>query len=57
VYHAWLMLDLYGIFVLIAGTVFSGTYYGFYCEKKWWLVYSVGVSNFFPLRIGMLGRC
>jgi adiponectin receptor len=51
VYHAWLMLDLYGIFVLIAGTVFSGTYYGFYCEKKWWVVYSVGVS----IRCAQLG--
>jgi adiponectin receptor len=44
VYHTWLLLDLYGIFVLIAGTVYSGTYYGFYCESKWWIVYSAGVS-------------
>lgn len=46
VYHTWLMFDLYGIFVLIAGTVYSGTYYGFYCEGGWWVVYSVGVSSF-----------
>lgn len=43
VYHTWLMLDLYGIFVLIVGTVYSGTYYGFYCEPKYWLTYSFGV--------------
>ncbi|KAF2823526.1 HlyIII-domain-containing protein [Ophiobolus disseminans] len=44
VYHTWLLLDLYGIFVLIAGTVYSGTYYGFYCERGWWAVYSVGIT-------------
>ena len=44
VYHTWLMLDLYGIFVLIAGTVFSGTYYGFYCEPSYWIMYSLGVN-------------
>jgi predicted membrane channel-forming protein YqfA (hemolysin III family) len=44
VYHTWLILDLYGIFVLIAGTVYSGTYYGFYCEPSYWIMYSVGVS-------------
>jgi adiponectin receptor len=43
VYHTWLMLDLYGIFVLITGTVFSGTYYGFYCEPAYWIIYSLGV--------------
>jgi adiponectin receptor len=45
VYHTWLMLDLYGIFVLIAGTVFSGTYYGFYCEPNYWIMYSLGVRS------------
>lgn len=45
VYHTWLMLDLYGIFVLIAGTVYSGTYYGFYCEPTYWIVYSTGVRT------------
>lgn len=44
VYHTWLLLDLYGIFVLIAGTVYSGTYYGFYCETEYWIAYSLGVS-------------
>ncbi|KAH3981464.1 hypothetical protein HBI24_077180 [Parastagonospora nodorum] len=44
VYHTWLMLDLYGIFVLIAGTVYSGTYYGFYCEQEYWIMYSVGIT-------------
>lgn len=43
VYHSWLLLDLYGIFALIVGTVFSATYYGFYCERIWWKVYSIGV--------------
>jgi len=45
VYHTWLLLDLYGIFVLIAGTVFSGTYYGFYCEPAYWIIYSLGVRE------------
>lgn len=45
VYHTWLLMDLYGIFVLIAGTVYSGTYYGFYCEPNYWIIYSLGVSN------------
>lgn len=44
VYHTWLQLDLYGIFVLIVGTVYSGTYYGFYCQKQYWVLYSAGVS-------------
>jgi hypothetical protein len=48
VYHNWLLLDLYGIFALIVGTVFSGTYYGFYCERVWWKVYSIGVCYFVP---------
>jgi adiponectin receptor len=48
VYHTWLMLDLYGIFVLIAGTVYSGTYYGFYCESGYWIGYSLGVSTALP---------
>jgi hypothetical protein len=47
VYHSWLLLDLYGIFALIVGTVFSATYYGFYCERIWWKVYSIGVSHLF----------
>jgi adiponectin receptor len=45
VYHTWLLLDLYGIFVLIAGTVYSGTYYGFYCEPVYWIIYSTGVRK------------
>ncbi|KAG9231125.1 hemolysin-III related-domain-containing protein [Amylocarpus encephaloides] len=44
VYHSWLLLDLYGILGLICGTVYSGTYYGFYCEPKIWLVYSVEIT-------------
>ncbi|KAF2019241.1 mPR-like GPCR protein [Aaosphaeria arxii CBS 175.79] len=44
VYHTWLMFDLYGIFVLIVGTVYSGTYYGFYCEPQYWRTYSVGIA-------------
>ncbi|PSN74190.1 hemolysin III family channel protein [Corynespora cassiicola Philippines] len=43
VYHTWLAMDLYGIFVLIVGTVYSGTYYGFYCEPQYWAIYSVGL--------------
>ncbi|KAF2673952.1 HlyIII-domain-containing protein [Microthyrium microscopicum] len=43
VYQTWLLLDLYGIFALIIATVYSGTYYGFYCEKFWWKVYSAGI--------------
>jgi adiponectin receptor len=54
VYHTWLMLDLYGIFVLIAGTVYSGTYYGFYCEPLYWRVYSLGVSNTFSFSTSTL---
>jgi adiponectin receptor len=49
VYHTWLILDLYGIFVLIAGTVYSGTYYGFYCESRYWIGYSLGVSTALPI--------
>lgn len=44
VYHTWLLLDLYGIFVVMVATVFSATFYGFYCERFWWKFYSVGVS-------------
>lgn len=44
VYHTWLLLDLYGIFAMILGTVYSATYYGFYCERVWWKVYSIGVG-------------
>jgi adiponectin receptor len=43
VYHSWLLLDLYGIFALIVGTVLSATYYGFYCERIWWKIYTTGV--------------
>ncbi|OAL05236.1 hemolysin-III channel protein-like protein Izh2 [Phaeosphaeriaceae sp. SRC1lsM3a] len=43
VYHTWLLMDLYGIFILIAGTVYSGTYYGFYCEPNYWVIYSLGI--------------
>lgn len=39
----WLLFDLYGVFALIIATVFSGTYYGFYCERFWWEMYSGGV--------------
>ena len=45
VYNNWLLRDLYGIFALIVGTVFSGTYYAFYCERVWWITYSIGVRN------------
>jgi adiponectin receptor len=41
--QTWLLFDLYGVFALITATVFSGTYYGFYCEREWWRVYSAGV--------------
>jgi adiponectin receptor len=44
VYNNWLLFDLYGILALIIGTVFSGTYYAFYCERNWWITYSIGVS-------------
>lgn len=39
----WLLFDLYGVFALIIATIVSGTYYGFYCERFWWKVYSAGV--------------
>lgn len=29
----WLLMDLYGIFALIVATIYSGTYYAFYCKK------------------------
>jgi adiponectin receptor len=54
VYHTWLLLDLYGIFVLIAGTVYSGTYYGFYCEPRYWTLYSAGVSNIRSLPVSVV---
>lgn len=44
VYHTWLLLDLYGIFVIMVATVFSATFYGFYCERFWWKFYSIGVG-------------
>ncbi|CAG8983548.1 hypothetical protein HYALB_00004349 [Hymenoscyphus albidus] len=44
VYHSWLLMDLYGILGLICGTVYSGTYYGFYCERKIWLAYSIQIT-------------
>jgi len=44
VYDNWFLLDLYGIFVLIVGIVYSGTYYAFYCEPGWWQVYSIGIT-------------
>lgn len=44
VYQNWLLADLYGILGLICGTVYSGTYYGFYCERRVWVTYSVEVS-------------
>lgn len=44
VYHSWLLMDLYGILGLICGTVYSGTYYGFYCERGIWVGYCVEVS-------------
>lgn len=53
VYHSWLLLDLYGILGLICGTVYSGTYYGFYCERRVWVAYSVEVS--FPTSRFSLG--
>jgi hypothetical protein len=46
VYQSWLLLDLYGILCLICGTVYSGTYYGFYCELRVWMTYSVEVCLF-----------
>lgn len=52
VYHTWLLLDLYGIFLTMVVTVFSATFYGFYCERFWWKFYSIGVRTFQPL----LGR-
>lgn len=41
--QVWLLADQYGVFGLITATFFSGTYYGFYCERHWWKVYSAGV--------------
>ena len=46
VYHSWLLLDLYGILGLICGTVYSGVFYGFYCERNVWTGYSVEVCAF-----------
>ncbi|OAL42537.1 HlyIII-domain-containing protein [Pyrenochaeta sp. DS3sAY3a] len=39
----WLLFDLYGVFALIIATIFSGTYYAFYCERFWWKTYSSGI--------------
>ena len=39
----WLLFDLFGVFALIIATIFSGTFYAFYCERFWWKVYSAGV--------------
>jgi adiponectin receptor len=49
VYHSWLLLDLYGILGLICGTVYSGVFYGFYCEGNIWIWYSIEVSHVFAL--------
>lgn len=48
--HTWLLFDLYGVFALIVATIFSGTFYGFYCEREWWLIYSGGVLRLSPWR-------
>jgi adiponectin receptor len=45
VYHSWLLLDLYGILGLICGTVYSGVFYGFYCERSIWVGYSIEVRH------------
>nr|OQO27208.1 hypothetical protein B0A51_05092 [Rachicladosporium sp. CCFEE 5018] len=39
----WLLFDLYGVFGLISATIVSGAYYGFYCDRAWWLAYSGGI--------------
>ena len=50
----WLLLDYYGIFALITATIFSGTYYAFYCESFWWKVYSTGVLlHILPANFGL----
>lgn len=43
--QTWMLADLYGVFALVTATVFSGTFYGFYCDQKWWAFYSAGVSR------------
>jgi hypothetical protein len=47
VYHSWLLLDLYGILGLICGTVYSGVFYGFYCERNIWIGYAIEVGHVF----------
>jgi adiponectin receptor len=49
VYYSWLLWDLYGVLGLICGTVYSGVFYGFYCERNIWIGYSVEVGHVFPL--------
>ncbi|TID24998.1 HlyIII-domain-containing protein [Venturia nashicola] len=44
VFHTWRLLDIYGIFIVMIATVFSATFYGFYCERFWWKVYSIGMT-------------
>lgn len=48
--QTWLLFDLYGVFALIVATIFSGTYYAFYCERLWWKVYSGGVRCYPPYK-------
>jgi len=43
--QTWLLFDLYGVFALIIATIFSGTYYAFYCDRFWWKAYSAGVRS------------
>lgn len=43
--QTWLLMDLYGVFALIIATVYSGTYYAFYCERFWWKIYSGGIFS------------
>lgn len=46
VYHTWLLLDVYGIFIIMIATVFSATFYGFYCDRFWWKFYSTAVRAY-----------
>lgn len=43
--HKWLLLGLYGVFLMIVGTIFSGTFYGFYCERFWGEVYCSSIPT------------
>lgn len=54
--QTWLLMDLYGIFALIVATVYSGTYYAFYCERFWWQVYSIGVRISLSIKITKLTK-